>query len=139
MTALEETKTGAGEKLNSSAAVEIKTPELLDATALGVAGAATGLGAGFGAGLATGLGAGFCRAIGTPFLIGESKLTTLAGAGLGFGAGFDTGAIAAGVLTAGALATGALTAGSFVVVETVRVVVTDFAQTVTEVAPVLDE
>ncbi len=130
MPALEETKTGAGEKLTSSDAVEIETPELLDATALGVAGAATGLGAGLGAGF----GSGFCRETGMPFLIGESKLTTLAGAGLGFGAGFDTGALAAGALAAGTLA-----AGSFVVVETVRLAVTDFAQTVTEVAPVLDE
>ena len=135
MTALEETKTGAGEKLTSSEAVEIETPERLDATALGVAGAATGLGAGLGAGF----GAIFCRETGTPFLIGESKLTTLAGAGLGFGAGFDTGAFAAGGLTAGVLVTGALAAGSFVEVETARVAVTDFAQTVTEVAPVLDE
>ena len=135
MPALEETKTGAGEKLTSSVAVEIETPELLDATALGAAGAATGLGAGLGAGF----GAIFCRATGTPFLIGESKLTTLAGVGLGLGAGFDTGAFAAGVLAAGALATGALAAGAFVDVETVRVAVTDFAQTVTEVAPVFDE
>ena len=134
MPALEETKTGAGEKLTSSDAVEIETPEFVAAKALGTTGAATGLGAGLGAGFAAGLGAGFWSAAGTPFLIGESKLTTLAGAGLGFGAGFDTGAFASGALVAGALAT-----GSFVVVETVRVAVTDFAQTVTEVAPVLDE
>jgi hypothetical protein len=94
-------------------------------SALGAAGAATGLGAG----LVAGLGVGFRKATGMPFFIGDSKLTTFTGAGLGFGAGFETGAFVAGTLAAGALAAGV----------TVRLVVTDFAQTVTEVDPVFDE
>lgn len=130
MSALDETETGAGEKLTSSEAVEVNPPEPVAMSALGAAGAATGLGAGFTAGL----GVGFRKATGMPFFIGDSKLTTFTGAGLGFGAGFETGAFVAGTLAAGALAAGALAAGV-----TVRLVVTDFAQTVTEVDPVFDE
>lgn len=51
------------------------------------------------------------------------------GLGIGFGA--------AGVT--GAFDTGAFTAGDFVATATVRVLATDFAQTVTEVGPVFDE
>jgi hypothetical protein len=117
--------------------VAVDTPAVLFTSASAATGA--GLGAGLGAGFDTGLGAGFSRATGIPFFIGERTLVTLTGAGVGFGVAlvtgvFEIGALATGAFAAGDLATGALVAGA-----TVRLVVTDFAHTVTEVAPVFEE
>ena len=64
-------------------------------------------------------------------MIGVSS--DLAGVGAGLATGFTTTGLA------GALDTGALTAGDFVATAAVRAFATDFAHTVTEVGPVLDE
>lgn len=84
------------------------------------------------AGLVAGFTTGFFSAAGTPTLIGESTETTLTGTLTGFGACFRAG------LGAG-LAAGSLTGGVFFTTATVRVAVTDFAQTVTDVEPVFEE
>ena len=122
---LADSNSGAGEKLTSSVAVadDAVAVELL-VDALVTEDEATGLAAGFNA--------GFLSAAGTPVLIGVSTETTLAGTVTGFGAGFRAG------LGAG-LAAGALTGGALVATATVRVAVTDFAQTVTDVEPVFEE
>ena len=135
MVALAETEIGDGEKLTSPAAEAADEAPLLTAAiseALGFVGEATGFGADFATGLATIFGAGFLSAAGTPFLMGVSKAITFAGVGLGDG-------LATGVLVTGAFGIGALSAGVLTGVAAVRVMVTDFAHTVTEVGPVLEE
>jgi hypothetical protein len=130
LVALAAREMGAGEKLTSPEdEVEFKAELVapLWAGALVATGAAIGLGAGLGAGFAT----GFCSATGTPFLIGVKRDPLWVG--VGFGAGFG----AAGA--AGAFEAGTLAAGVFGAATTVRVAVTDLAQTVTEVGPVFDE
>lgn len=121
---LADSDSGAGEKLTSSVAVAEDAVAVLLVDALVTEDEATGLAAGFNA--------GFLSAAGTPVLIGVSTETTLAGTVTGFGAGFRAG------LGAG-LAAGALTGGALVATATVRVAVTDFAQTVTDVEPVFEE
>lgn len=140
MVALAETDIGAGEKLTSPTEV-VETPaefeEPFFAGTLGAATGTTGLGAGLGAGLTAGLATGFCSAIGTPFAVGVSKATVFTGAGVGFGVGFGDGFT--GALTGVAFGVGAFAVGVFEGTATVRVVVTDLAQTVTDVGPVFDE
>lgn len=121
---LADSDSGAGEKLTSSVAVAEDAVAVLLVDALVTEDEATGLAAGFNA--------GFLSAAGTPVLIGVSTETTLAGTVTGFEAGFRAG------LGAG-LAAGALTGGALVATATVRVAVTDFAQTVTDVEPVFEE
>lgn len=121
---LADSDSGAGEKLTSSVAVADDAVVVLLVDALVTEDEATGLAAGFNA--------GFLSAAGTPVLIGVSTETTLAGTVTGLGAGFRAG------LGAG-LAAGALTGGALVATATVRVAVTDFAQTVTDVEPVFEE
>lgn len=137
LVALEETEIGAGEKLTAPSEITVDSEKELLVGTLGASGAATGFG--FERGLIT----GFCRDAGTPFVIGVNKLTDFTGTATGFGVDlatgvFTAGAFTAGAFTAGAFVAGALTTGGLVGVATVRVVATDFAQTVTEVGPVLE-
>jgi hypothetical protein len=137
LVALEETEIGAGEKLTSPSEITVNSEKELFVGTLGAGGAATGFG------FETGLITGFCRAAGTPFVIGLNKLTDFTGAATGLGVDLATGAFVAGALatgpfTAGAFVVGAFAAGGLVGADTVRVVATDFAQTVTDVGPVLE-
>ena len=129
---LAETEIGDGEKLTSPAAVTEEIDDPLFSGALAAGGAANGLGVDLTTGLATGLATGFLRATGTPFLIGVSRATTFTGVGLAVG-------FAGGALATGTFATGVLAGVAFGGVATVRLVDTDFAQTVTDVGPVFDE
>lgn len=121
---------GAGEKLTSP---EVEADAFDVVFTIVLAGVLTGIGAGngLGAGFIIGFETGFWRAAGTPCLIGVKR--DLAGVGAGLATGFSTTGLA------GALDTGAFADGDLVATATVRVFATDFAQTVTEVGPVLDE
>lgn len=134
---LAETDIGDGEKLTSAAAVEEEIDAPLFSGALAAGGAANGLGVDLTTGLTTGLATGFLRATGTPFLMGVSSETTFTGVGLAVG--FAAGALATGAFATGAFAAGVLAGVAFAGVATVRLVDTDFAQTVTDVGPVFDE
>jgi hypothetical protein len=116
LVALADRESGAGEKLTTSVAVAddaVAAMLLVGVLMLEVEAA----------GLVAGLTTGFFSAAGTPTLIGESTETTLTGTVTGLGAG---------------LAAGALTGSAFFTTATVRVGVTDFAQTVTDVALVFE-
>lgn len=122
---LAERERGAGEKLTSSVVVADDAVAAVPLVgALAMDDEATGFVAGFTS--------GFLSAAGTPVLIWFSNETTLTGTVSGSGAGIRAG------LGAG-LTAGALTGGALVTTATVRVAVTDFAQTVTDVEPVFEE